>query len=84
MLLPPSAGIPGALLLDHELVGAALSTQLSLLASFDSCNLKHLTMQHLVSTFLPRILPQDWRQQPVVAWSAPVEVAGDAAPAVTW
>jgi hypothetical protein len=60
----------GDLLLDSKLLGVALTTQLSLLASYDSCNLKHLTMGHLVGTFLPRILPAAWRHAASVSWAA--------------
>lgn len=71
----------GGLLLDNELLGPALTTQLSLLASFDSCNLKHLSMSHMVQTFLPRILPAAWRHKPLVQWSGPEEGHQSA---VTW
>lgn len=75
----------GGLLLDTELVGPALTTQLSLLASFDSCSVKHLTVVHLVDTFLPRLLPAAWRHAPVVCWGAPAAAAaGDSTPHVSW
>lgn len=71
----------GGLLLEHELLGPELTAQLSLLASFDSCNLKHLSLQHLVSTFLPCILPAAWLGKAVVDWAAP---EGTSQAPVTW
>jgi hypothetical protein len=72
----------GGLLLDADLLGPALTTQLSLLASFDSCNLKHLSMSHLVDTFLPRILPTAWRHAALVQWTESVDQGGK--PSVSW
>jgi hypothetical protein len=74
---------PGGLLLDAQLLGPALAAQVQLLASFDTCNLKHLSVQHLVTAFLPRILPRAWQHKRVVSWTETTP-DGTQAPPATW
>jgi hypothetical protein len=59
-----------------------LTTQLSLLASYDSCNLKHLTMGDLVGSFLPRILPAAWWHAAIVSWASAADMGPTAT--VSW
>jgi hypothetical protein len=58
------------LLLDHELLGPALTAKLSLAASYGCSNLQLLSVQHLVTSILPQLLPQHWQAAAVVPWDA--------------
>lgn len=58
------------LLLDNELLGPALTAKLSLAASYACLNLQLLTVQRMISSFLPQLLPSNWRHATAVAWSA--------------
>lgn len=62
-------------LLDHQLLGPVITSKLSLIASYSSYNLQHLTVQHLVHSFLPQLLPSDWRAKSEVAWNVAAAAA---------
>jgi hypothetical protein len=47
-----------------------VTSQLSLLASYGTCNLQQLSVQHLATLLLPRLLPADWQHQAAVHWSS--------------
>ncbi|WIA11333.1 hypothetical protein OEZ85_011456 [Tetradesmus obliquus] len=68
-------------LLDHELLGPALTAKLSLAASYGCLNLQLLSVQHLASSLLPQLLPHAWQHAKAVAWesaAAAAAAAGDA------
>jgi hypothetical protein len=79
------------LLLDHELLGPALTAQLSLAASYGCTNLQLLTVQHLVTSILPQLLLQQWQHAAAVPWDAAADdstqavvAEGSTASLVTW
>jgi hypothetical protein len=84
----------GHLLLDHQLLGPALTAKLSLAASYCCTNLQLLSVQHLVTAILPQhpLLPQHWQRAAAVHWDAAADgstqaVAADGSTAsnlVTW
>jgi hypothetical protein len=70
------------LLLDVELLGAALTAKLSLAASYNCTNLQLLSVQHLVASILPQLLPQHWQHAAAVSWDTAAAAAGDSTEAV--
>jgi hypothetical protein len=58
------------LLLDHQLLGPPLTAKLNVVASYGSFNLQQLSVQQLVTTFLPTMLPREWRSAASVSWPA--------------
>lgn len=64
------------------MLGPAITTKLSLMASCNTLNIQHLSVQHLVQSFLPQLMPSDWRGKAVVHWGDGNDCAIEAAKSV--